>query len=121
MKPTVIFIGRLVLFLIAIISLVACSAQSSAQNSSVPKEVAKQVEDLQELRAAEYQDFTNFMGCEESNKKLGNYYLSKGLEAHDLILQEEEGNQIGDIALSHALDDRDASLYDTNPPQRRDF
>jgi hypothetical protein len=121
MKSAITFVGRLALFLIAIVSLVACSAESSAQNSSVPKEVAKQVDDLQKLRAAEYQDFTNGMGCEESNKKLGTYYFSKGLEAHDLILQQEEGHQLSDIALFHALDNRDARLYDTNPPPRRDF
>ena len=108
-------------FLIAIVSLVACSAESSAQNSSVQKEVAKEMEDLQKLRTAEYQDFTNGMACEESNKSLGTYYLSKGLEAHDLILQVEEGHQISDIAPFHALDDGDAALYDTNPPPPRDF
>ncbi len=61
------------------------------------------------------------MACEESNKKLGIYYLSKGLEAHDLILQDEEGHPISDIALFHALDDSDAVLYDTNPPLPRNF
>jgi len=76
MKFTVMFLGRLALFLIAIVSLVACSAESSAQNSSVQKEVAKQIEDLQKLRTAEHRDFTNGMACEESNKKLGTYYLS---------------------------------------------
>jgi hypothetical protein len=121
MKSAGMFVGRLALFLIAIVSLVACSAESSAQNSLIRKEVAKQMEDLQQLRTAEYDDFTNGMACEESNKRLGTYYLSKGLEAHDLILQEEEGHQIGDIALSRALDDRDAVLYDTNPPPPRDF
>src|SRR6202522_867321 len=94
MKSEVMFVGRLVIFLIAIISLAGCSVESSAQNSSVPQEVAKQVDDLQKLRAAEYDDFTNGIGCEESNKKLGTYYFSKGLQAHDLILQEEEGHQI---------------------------
>ena len=47
MKPAVMLLGRLTLCLIAIVSLVACSAESSAQNSSVQKEVAKQMEDLQ--------------------------------------------------------------------------
>jgi hypothetical protein len=120
-KSALMLLGRLTLFLIAIVSLVACSAEPSAQNSSVQKEVAKQVENLQQLRAAEYQYFMNGMACEESNKKLGTYYLSKGLEAHDLILQDEEGHQISEIALFHALDDRDAALYDTNPPPPRDF
>ncbi|MGD0119197.1 MAG: hypothetical protein ABSD30_14110 [Candidatus Binatus sp.] len=121
MKSEVMFVGRLVIFLIAIISLAGCSVESSAQNSSVPQEVAKQVDDLQKLRAAEYDDFTNGIGCEESNKKLGTYYFSKGLQAHDLILQEEEGHQISDIALFQALDNRDSVLYNANPPQHRDF
>jgi hypothetical protein len=117
MKSEVMFVGRLVIFLIAIISLAGCSVESSAQNSSVPQEVAKQVDDLQKLRAAEYDDFTNGIGCEESNKN----YFSKGLQAHDLILQEEEGHQISDIALFQALDNRDSVLYNANPPQHRDF
>ena len=121
MKSAVMLVGRLILCLIAIVSLVACSAESSAQNSSVQKEVAKEMEDLQNLRAAEYEYFTHGMACEESNKKLGIYYLSKGLEAHDLILQDEEGHPISDIALFHALDDSDAVLYDTNPPLPRNF
>ena len=121
MKSAVMLVGRLTLCLIAIVSLVACSAESSAQNSSVQREVAKQMEDLQMLRAAEYEYFTHGMACEESNKKLGTYYFSKGLQAHDLILQEEEGHQISDIALFQALDNRDSVLYNANPPQHRDF
>ncbi len=91
MKSAVMLVGRLILCLIAIVSLVACSAESSAQNSSVQKEVAKEIEDLQNLRAAEYEYFTHGMACEESNKKLGIYYLSKGLEAHDLISPGRRG------------------------------
>jgi len=75
------------------------------------------MESLQQLKSAEYQDFTMAMDNEEANRKVGNYYVAKGAQVHNLIGQMEKGQLVSDVQISRALDDREADqLYDFPAP-----
>ncbi|MDO8433822.1 MAG: hypothetical protein Q7S58_15580 [Candidatus Binatus sp.] len=79
------------------------------------------MEKLQSLKAAEYEYYMHAMACEESNRKLGNYYAGKGSQVHGLISQMEEGKQVNDVEVSRALDDSDSVKYYDRPPMPPDF
>jgi hypothetical protein len=75
-----------------------------------------QLEEVQKLKAAEYEDYKSAMSFEESNQKLGNYYLHKGAEVHHLIDKIEAGQQVSRAETDKALDTSDAENYDNRPP-----
>jgi hypothetical protein len=79
-------------------------------------DLAVQTEQLEKLKSAEYKDYMTAMTFEESNQKLGNYYVAKGAQVHGLIDQMEEGHQVNDMEIRRALDDSDSAKYDDRPP-----
>jgi hypothetical protein len=78
--------------------------------------VASQLEEVQRLKAAEYQDYTSAMSFEDSNQKLGNYYLHKGAEVHHVIDEIEAGRMVNPSEINKSLDTSDAENYDNRPP-----
>jgi len=107
--------GALILLLSAVAWLTGCSSISSA---TAPPEsgLAIQTEQVEQLKSAEYQDYTTGMTFENSNQKLGNYYISKGTQVHRLIDQMEEGHQVSSNEINQALDNSNAEKYDNRPP-----
>jgi hypothetical protein len=78
--------------------------------------VATQLEEVEKLKAAEYQDYSNTMSFEDNNQKLGNYYLHKGAEVHHVIDEIEAGKAVSPDEIDKALDTSDAEKYDNRPP-----
>jgi len=78
--------------------------------------VATQLQEVEKLKAAEYQDYTNAMSFEDNNQKLGNYYLHKGAEVHHVIDEIEAGQQVSPAETDKALEPSDAENYDNRPP-----
>jgi|SRR5271168_3914982 len=110
------WLGGLIVFLSAVASLTACSSISPTKNSGDQSRRAIEIEDLEKLKAAEYQDYMTAMDFEETHRKLGNYYAAKGMQVHSLIDQMEGGKQVNEIEVSRALDDSDSAKYDDRPP-----
>ena len=79
------------------------------------------MKELQNLKSAEYQYYMTAMACEESNRKLGNYYAVKGSQAHLLISQIEEGRRVSDVDVNRVLDDSDSVKYYDRPPIPLDY
>jgi hypothetical protein len=106
----------IVVLLLGITSLTACSSVLPAQGQPDQSTLAKQAEQLEKLKAAEYQDYMTAMTFEDSNQKLGNYYAAKGSQVHSLIDQMEKGQQVDSNNISRALDNSDSEKYDDRPP-----
>ena len=53
------------------------------------------------------------MEFEDTNRRLGSYYAAKGLQAHGLI---DQGHQLNDMQIRQALDNSDSAKYDDRPP-----
>jgi hypothetical protein len=83
-----------IIFLSAIVSLTACSTITSAQYPADQSKLAAQIEQVEKLKSAEYQDYMSAMSFEDSNQQLGNYYAAKASQVHKLIDQIEEGHQV---------------------------
>jgi hypothetical protein len=109
-------LGGLVVLLSVVVSLTACSSNSSAQSSAGESKLAIESEQLETLKSAEYHDYMTAMTFEDSNQKLGNYYAAKGSQVHRLIDQMEEGHQVNYIEVRQALDNSEAARYDDRPP-----
>jgi len=109
-------IGGLIILLSTVTSLAACSSLSSAQGPSNQSNLAINYKQLEKLKSAEYQDYMTAMTFEDSNRKLGNYYVTKGSQVHHLVDQMEEGHQVNYIEVRQALDNSDAARYDNRPP-----
>jgi hypothetical protein len=107
--------GALIFLLSAVAWLTGCS---SILPTMAPPEsgLATQTEQVEQLRSAEYQDYTTGMTFENSNQKLGNYYISKGTQVHRLIDQMEAGHQVSSNEINQALDNSNAEKYDNRPP-----
>jgi hypothetical protein len=105
----------LIFLLSAVAWLTGCS---SILPATAPHEsgLATQTEQVEQLKSAEYQDYTTGMTFENSNQKLGNYYISKGTQLHHLIDQMEEGHQVSSNEINQALDNSNAEKYDNRPP-----
>ena len=56
------------------------------------------------------------MSLENSNQKLGNYYIYKGSRVHRLIDQMEKGKQVSNDESDQALNTSGAEKYDNRPP-----
>jgi hypothetical protein len=112
---------RVTLLSMVIMSIAACSSNQAAEDPAVQTRLARQMAELQKLKAAEYADYTSAMNCEETNRKLGNYYARKGSEAHGLISQLENGEQVSDAEISRALDDSDSTQFYDRPPMPLDY
>jgi hypothetical protein len=78
--------------------------------------LATQTEEVEKLKAAEYEDYINAMNFENDNQKLGNYYLHKGAQIHHLIDQMETGQPVSKQETDKALDNSNAENYDNRPP-----
>ena len=102
--------------LCVVAALSACSSGTSATTSAQQSQLATQIEQVQKLKSAEYQDDLNAMRFENSDQKLGNYYERKGSQAHHLIDELEEGHQVSYEEINKVLDNSDAEKYDTRPP-----
>jgi hypothetical protein len=109
-------LGGLVVLLSAVTWWTACSSLSSPSDPSYQSTLAIQSEDLEKLKSAEYQDDLAAMEFEDTNRKLGNYYAAKGLQAHGLIDQIDQGHQLNDMQIRQALDNSDSAKYDDRPP-----
>ncbi len=105
-----------IVLLSAVVSLTACSSVSSAKDPADQTRLSAQVEQLQKLKTAEYDDYMTAMTFEDSNRKLGNYYAAKGLQVHGVISKMEDGKPVNDTEISRALDDSDSARYDNTPP-----
>jgi hypothetical protein len=105
-----------IVLVLAVALLNACSSNSAATNPGDQSQLARQTEQLQKLKSAEYQDDLSTMSFEDNNQKLGNYYAQKGVQVHHLIDQLEEGHQVSDTEIHHALDNSDSEKYDNRPP-----
>jgi hypothetical protein len=94
------------------------SAVNFPRSLSFSKEsqLARQTEQLEKLKSAEYQDYLSAMRFEDNDQKLGNYYARKGSQAHRLIDQLEKGHQVNDSEMSRVLDNSDSEKYDNRPP-----
>jgi hypothetical protein len=95
----------------AVSCLAVCPLRLFAQSP-----VVTQLEEVEKLKAAEYQDYTSAMSFEDGNQKLGNYYLHKGAGVHHLIDEIKAGQQVGPAEIDKALDTSDAENYDNRPP-----
>ena len=115
MKILKTFYGLIVL-LIVVASLNACSSTSTSPNPAAEAQLSRQTEQIQRLQAAEYQDYLNAMRFEDNDQRLGNYYSRKGAKAHLLIDRLEKGHQVNDEEISRALDTSDSEKYDDRPP-----
>jgi hypothetical protein len=100
----------------SIVVLIAVAYWSLRPSGSLAAGVVTQLEEAQTLKAAEYEDYTNAMNFEDSNQKLGNYYLSKGIEVHQLIDKLEQGQAVNKVTIDKALDTSEADKYDNRPP-----
>jgi hypothetical protein len=109
-------LGCLIILLLAMTTSNGCSSSSSATSSVAESQLGRQTEEVEKLRSAEYQDDLNAMRFEDNDQKLGNYYVRKSAEAHHLIDQLEQGHQVNDAELSHALDTSGSEKYDNRPP-----
>jgi hypothetical protein len=105
-----------IVLLSAVVSLTACSSVSSAKDPADQTRLAVQMDQLQNLKTAEYQDYMTAMTSEDGNRKLGNYYAAKGSQVHGLISEMEDGKPVNDIEISRALDDSDSARYSNTPP-----
>jgi len=108
--------GELVVLLAAVASLTACSSISSTPGPADQPQLAVQAEELERLKSAEYEDYTTAMTFENSNQKLGNYYVTKGSQVHRLIDQMEEGHPVDYTEIRQALDNSGSAKYDDRPP-----
>jgi hypothetical protein len=104
-----------VVLLSAVASLNACSSSSSATGPAEQSQLARQTEQVERLRSAEYQDYLSAMRFEDKDQKLGNYYARKGSQAHQLIDQLEKGRQVKDTEINRVLDNSDSEKYDDRP------
>jgi hypothetical protein len=109
-----------IVLLSAVVSLTACSSVSPAKDPADQARLAVQVEQLQKLKTAEYDDYMTAMTFEESNRKLGNYYAAKGLQVHGVISEMEDGKPVNDTEITRALDNSDSARYDNMPPSYRE-
>lgn len=109
-------LGNLIVFLSVVASFTACFSPSSPKDPSYQSPLAIQSEDLEKLKAAEYQDDLAAMEFEETDRRLGSYYATKGLQAHGLIDQIDQGQQLNDMQIRQALDNSDSAKYDNRPP-----
>jgi hypothetical protein len=109
-----------IVLLSAVVSLTACSSVSSAKDPADQTRLSAQVEQLQKLKTAEYDDYMTAITFEDSNRKLGNYYAAKGLQVHGVISEMEDGKPVNDTEISRALDDSDSARYDNTPPPSRE-
>ena len=100
----------------ALPALSACSFVLPATTSKAQSTLAKQTEEVEKLKSAEYQDYMKAMSFEDSNQKLGNYYAGKGAQVHRLIDQMEIGHEVNYEQVGRALDNSDAEKYDDRPP-----
>ena len=100
----------------AVTGLTGCTLAASTTISANQTELARQSQQLEKLKSAEYQDDLNAMRFENNNQKLGNYYQRKGSEAHHLINQLIAGQQVSNTEISEVLDNSDAKKYDNRPP-----
>jgi hypothetical protein len=108
-------LGGLIVLLLAVASLTACSSISSAKGPADQPQLAVEAEELEKLKSAEYQDYMTAMTFENSNQKLGTYYVTKGTQVHSLIDQMEEGHPVDYNQISRALDNSDSAKYDDRP------
>ena len=108
--------GALIFLLSAAAWLPGCSSILSAMDPPDQPKIATETEQVEQLKSAEYQDYTTGMTFENSNQKLGNYYISKGTQLHRLIDQMEEGHQVSSNEINQALDNSNADKYDNRPP-----
>jgi hypothetical protein len=115
-SPVTRRLGGLIVLLSAVTSLTACSSLSSPREASYQSTLAIQSEDLEKLKSAEYQDDLSAMEFEDTNRRLGSYYAAKGLQAHGLIDQIDQGHQLNDMQIRQALDNSDSAKYDERPP-----
>jgi hypothetical protein len=105
-------LGGLII-LLAVAALNACYSQPYGRSES---QLAQQDQELEKLKSAEYQDSMSAMRFEDSDQKLGNYYITKTVQVHRLIDQLEKGQPATDAEITHALDTSDADKYDNRPP-----
>src|ERR1700678_4489227 len=109
-----------IVLLSAAVSLIGCSSVSPAKDPADQTRLTVQMEKLQQLKTAEYNDYMTAMTFEDGNRKLGNYYAAKGAEVHSVISEMEDGQPVNDTEISRALDDSDSARYDKTPPPYRD-
>src|SRR5580692_8059824 len=85
-----------IILLSAVVSLNACSSNSTATNPADQSQLARETDQLEKLKSAEYQDYLKAMSFEDNNQKLGNLYVHKGAQVHHLIDELEKGQQVND-------------------------
>jgi hypothetical protein len=105
-----------IILLSAVVSLNACSSYSTATNPADQSQLARETDQLEKLKSAEYQDYLKAMSFEDNNQKLGNFYVHKGAQVHHLIDELEKGQQVNDADMHQALDNSDSEKYDNRPP-----
>jgi hypothetical protein len=105
-----------IILLSAVVSLNACSSNSTATNPADQSQLARETDQLEKLKSAEYQDYLKAMSFEDNNQKLGNFYVHKGAQVHHLIDELEKGQQVNDADMHQALDNSDSEKYDNRPP-----
>jgi hypothetical protein len=64
-----------IILLSAVVSLNACSSNSTATNPADQSQLARETDQLEKLKSAEYQDYLKAMSFEDNNQKLGNFYV----------------------------------------------
>ncbi|MBV8454792.1 MAG: hypothetical protein JOZ29_21350 [Deltaproteobacteria bacterium] len=94
----------------------ACSSVWSTLGFPNQSQVAQETEQVERLKSAEYEDYVSGMNFENSDQKLGNFYIHKGAQVHRLIDQMERGNQVNNDEINQALDTSGAEQYDDRPP-----
>jgi hypothetical protein len=109
-----------IILLSAVVSLNACSSNSTATNPADQSQLARETDQLEKLKSAEYQDYLKAMSFEDNNQKLGNFYVHKGAQVHHLIDELEKGQQVNDADMHQALDNSDSEKYDNRPPEPLD-
>jgi hypothetical protein len=105
-----------IILLSAVVSLNACSSNSTATNPADQSQLARETDQLEKLKSAEYQDYLKAMSFEDNNQKLGNFYVHKGAQVHHLIDELEKGQQVNDADMHQALDNSDSEKYDNRHP-----
>jgi len=109
-------LGIFTMVLLAVALMAACSSIPSTMGETERSKLAVQTEQIQKLKSAEYHDYMTAMTFEDSNRKLGNYYLAKGSHVHSIIDQMEEGHEVSYDEIRRALDNSDSTKYDDRPP-----
>ena len=83
--------------------------------------IAANLNQLEQLKSAEYKDYMNAITFEDKEQKVGDYYYSKAGEVHQVIDKMESGQTVSGDEVNHALNDNDAKYYYKLPPHAAQF